>query len=131
MADLFKVAAKKKYRFNFRGIITTEDLWDLSVNDLDSIYKDLKVEQKKECSDYSLLDNKTNENVDLNNKIDIVKEIVEEKLKDQERAFKAAERKAKKQRILEIMADKQDQSLKDKSIDELKEMLSDMDSDEE
>lgn len=130
MADLFKVAAKNKYRFNFRGLITVEDLWDLSVNDLDSIYKDLKVKQKNDNSEFSLLDKKTAEDVELNNKLEIVKDIVEEKLRDIERASKAAERKAKKQRILEIMADKQDQSLKDKSIDELKEMLSDIDSED-
>ena len=122
MADLFKVAAKKKYRFNFKGQITTEDLWDLSVEDLDKIYKNLKSQQKN-ASEESLLQTVSKEDRELSNKIEIIKTIVMDKLAAKERAMKAAEKKAQNQRILEIMADKQDAALKEKSIDELQAML--------
>lgn len=122
MADLFKVAAKKKYRFNYKGSITVEDLWDLSVEELDSIYKRLKAQQRNN-SEESLLQSISKEDKELTNKIDIIRTIVSDKLITKERALKAAEKKAQNQRILEIMADKQDAALKEKSIDELKAML--------
>ena len=122
MADLFKVAAKKKYRFNYKGSITVEDLWDLSVEELDGIYKRLKAQQRN-YSEESLLQSVSKEDKELTNKIDIIKTIVSDKLIAKERALKAAEKKAQNQRILEIMADKQDAALKEKSIDELKAML--------
>jgi len=122
MTDLFKVATKKKYRFNFRGLISVEDLWDLSVEDLDKIYKNLKSQQRNAIEE-SLLQSVSKEDKVLANKIEIVKIIVADKLVAKEKAQKAAEQKAQKQRILEIMADKQDAALKEKSIEELQAML--------
>lgn len=124
MADLFKVAAKKKYRFNYKGSISVEDLWDLSVEELDGIYKRLKAQQKN-YSEESLLQSVSKEDKELTNKIDIIKTIVSDKLIAKERALKAAEKKAQNQRILEIMADKQDAALKEKSLEELQAMLAD------
>ena len=122
MADLFKIAAKKKYRFNYKGLITVEDLWDLPVEELDKIYKNLKTQQKNN-SEESLLQTVSKEDKELNNKIDIIKIIVNDKLVAMDRALKIAEKRLQNQRILEIMADKQDAALKEKSIDELKAML--------
>lgn len=122
MADLFKVATKKRYRFNFKGQITVEDLWNLSVEDLDKIYKNLKSQQKN-ASEESLLQTISKEDRELSNKIEIIKTIVMDKLAARERAMKATEKKAQKQRILEIMADKQNAALKEKTIEELQAML--------
>lgn len=130
MSDLFKVASKKKYRFNFKGVISVEDLWDLSVEDLDKIYKSLKSQQKNE-SEESLLQKVSKEDKVLDNKIEIVKIIVADKLAAKERAQKAASQRIQNQRILEIMADKQDAALKEKSIEELQAMLTVDDIDDE
>ena len=124
MADLFKIASKKKYRFDYRGVITVEDLWDLDVEELDKVYKSLKVKQKNSAEE-SLLQTVSKEDKELNNKIEIVKIIVADKLEARERATKSAEKRAKNQRILEIMADKADAELKAKSLDELRAMLDD------
>lgn len=130
MSDLFKTAVKKKYRFNFKGIISVEDLWDLSVEDLDKIYKSLKSQQKNE-SEESLLQKVSKEDKVLDNKIEIIKIIVADKLAAKERAQKAASQRMQNQRILEIMADKQDAALKEKSIEELQAMLTVDDIDDE
>jgi hypothetical protein len=122
MSDLFKVATKKKYRFSYKGQVTVEDLWDLSVEELDKIYKNLKSLQKN-ASEESLLQTVTKEDKELNNKIEIIKTIVTDKLAAKDRAMKAASQRAQNQRILEIMADKQDAALKEKSIEELQNML--------
>lgn len=124
MSDLFKVASKKKYRFTYKGVVTVEDLWDLSVEELDKIYKSLKSKQKAEAEE-SLLATTSKEDKELNNKIEIVKIVVADKLEAREKATKSAEKRAKNQRILEIMADKADAELKAKSLDELRAMLDD------
>lgn len=130
MADLFKIATKKKYRFSYKGQATVEDLWDLSVEELDKIYKNLKSLQKN-ASEESLLQTVTKEDKELNNKIEIIKTIVTDKLAAKDRAIKAASQRAQNQRILEIMADKQDAALKEKSIEELQNMLITEDVDDE
>lgn len=130
MADLFKIANKKKYRFNYKGVISVEDLWDLSVEELDKIYKSLKSQQKN-ASEESLLQTVSKEDKELLNKIEIIKIVVTDKLAAKERAQKAASQRAQNQRILEIMADKQDAALKEKSIEELQSMLAVDDFDDE
>lgn len=122
MSDLFKIASKKKYRFNFKGVIGVEDLWDLSVENLDKIYKSLKSLQR-DASEETLLQTVSKEDKELSNKIEIVKTIVADKLNAKTRAEKAAVQRAQNQRILEIMADKQDAALKEKSIEELQAMI--------
>lgn len=122
MADLFKVAAKKKYRFNYKGLITVEDLYDLKVEELDKIYAELKAQQRNSAQE-SLLQSISKEDKELINKIEIIKVIVEDKLAAQEVAKKIAEKKAQNHRIMEIIADKKDAELKDKSIEELQALL--------
>lgn len=124
MADLFKIATKKAYRFNYKGLCSVEDLWDLNVEELDKIYKSLKKQQRNNTEE-SLLQTVSSEDKELQNKIDIIKTIVNDKLVARDKAQKAAERKAQNQRILEIMADKQDAALKEKSLEELQAMLAD------
>lgn len=123
MSDIFKNATKKKYRFNYRGICGVEDLWDLSLESLDSIYKSLK-KQQKENDGESLLTTVSKEDKVLAEKIEIVKAIVVDKLAAQEKAKNAAKKRAENQRILEIMADKKDAALKEKTLEELQAMLS-------
>ena len=130
MSDLFKIATKKAYRFNYKGVISVEDLWNLNVEELDKIYKSLKKQQKNNTEE-SLLQTVSKEDKELQNKIDIIKTIVNDKLIAKEKATKAAEKKAQNQRILEIMADKQDAALKEKSLEELQAMLTTEDQEEE
>ena len=42
--EIFAKASKLRLRFNYKGIITVEDLWDLSIDTLDKIYKYLHLE---------------------------------------------------------------------------------------
>ena len=120
--DIFKNATKKKYRFNFKGLCTIEDLWDLTVENLDAIYKSLK-KQQKESDGESLLSTVSKEDKILAEKIEIVKAIVTDKLAAAEKARNTAKKRAENQRILEIMADKKDAALRDKTLEELQAML--------
>lgn len=122
MEKLFKNATRGKYRFSFKGSITVEDLWDLSPQNLDTIYKALIKELKQEQEE-SLLSEKTKADTVLDEKISIIRYIVSVKLKEAEDKKNEKALKDQKQKILSIIADKEDSELKGKSIDELKNML--------
>lgn len=122
MANLFEIASKKKYRFPYKGPIGTEDLWDLAPAQLDSVYKALNKTAKTQGED-SLMDN-SGVDEDLKNQIEIVKYIFEKKKEEKEAARAAAENKAKRDRIMEVLAEKQDEALKNMSEKELQKMLS-------
>lgn len=124
---MFEYATRNKLRFNYHGMLTVEDLWDLSVESLNEIYKNLNKHLKEE-SEESLLDEKVNPDRELITvSIDIVKYIVSVKLEEQNAQRMAAERSIQKQKILNIMAKKQDSELQEKSLDELSQMLDKLD----
>ena len=123
--EIFMRASKNKYRYNYKGILDTSDLWDLSVTSLDTIYKGLK-SQLKATQEESLLETKTKEDKVIEDKIEIVKFIFEAKQKQAEARVKARENRAKKQRLLEILANKKDQSLQGKSEEELEKMIEEL-----
>lgn len=122
MEKMFEIATRTKMRFPFRGQISVEDLWDLSVRDLDSIFKTLNAQVKK-SQEESLLATKTKEDETLSIQIEIVKHIVKTKLDEAETAKHSKELKEKKQKIMEIIAAKQDESLHNASIEDLQAML--------
>lgn len=125
--NIFEYATRNKVRFSFRGMISVEDLWDLSLTNLDSIYKELN-KQSKQSEEESLLNIKTQEDELLNVQIEIVKHIVSVKLAEKEAREKASAKKAQKQKIMSIIAAKQDEALQNSSIDELQKMLDELDS---
>lgn len=124
--NIFEYAAKNKIRFPFKGYITTEDLFDLSLENLDIVFKTLN-KQVKQVNEESLLDTKTSEDEELDVKIQIVKYVFAMKTDEKNARLAAKERKEQKQKILEIMANKQNEALQNKSIDELQKMLDELD----
>lgn len=124
--NIFEYAVRNKVRFPFKGMISVEDLWDLSLTNLDSIYKMLN-KQVKQSEEESLLATKTSVDTELEVQIEIVKYIVSVKLKEQEAREKAAAKKAQKQKIMSIIATKEDEALKNSSVDDLRKMLDDFD----
>ena len=123
--NIFEYAIRNKVRFPFKGMISVEDLWDLSLTNLDSIYKTLN-KQVKQSEEESLLTTKTSVDTELEVQIAIVKYIVSIKLEEQEAREKAAEKKAQKQKIMSIIATKENEALHNSSIDDLKKMLDEL-----
>jgi hypothetical protein len=123
MADVFMNATRKKYRFSTaKGNLTTEQLWDLPLESLDEIWQKINA-TIEDASRTSLLSVRSNKNIELTEKAEVVKAIVEYKLAAAEKADKARQTKAEKERILNIIAAKQEQELASMSIDELKKRL--------
>lgn len=122
---MFEFATKNHVRFPYKGMISVEDLWDLSVTELDKVFKALNA-QKKQSQEESLLAAKTREEEILEKQIGIVKYIVGVKLDEKRAREVAAENRAKKQRILEIKAARDDAALLNASDEELDRMLAEL-----
>lgn len=123
--NLFEIAVREKYRFPYKGMISTEDLWDLSVNALDSIFKTLNKERKN-ADEESLLDVKDNVNTTLENKIAIIKHVVNVKQTEAANRLLEMEKKQQKQKIMNLIAKKQDETLENMSQEELLKKLSEL-----
>lgn len=123
--NLFEVATKQKFRFEFRGLISVEDLWDLKLEQLDEIYKNLSSQLKK-ASEESLLKTRSKDQELVESKIEIVKYIVSAKLKELETKTQAKAKREQKQKIMEILNEKESQELKNKSQEELKAILKEL-----
>lgn len=132
MADIFALAAKQKLRFiTSRGQLSAEDLWDLPLTspsgknvNLDdvarSIFKELK--DSEEVSFVEDSNSKKAAGV-LALKLEIAKFVIADKKADRDAAEKAASDKAQREKILEIIANKKDKALEEKSLEDLQAML--------
>ncbi len=116
--NIFEFASRHRLRFSYKGSISTEDLWNLSLTELDSIFKTLN-KQFKTSQEESLLETKSEENKVLEVKIAIVKYIVVAKQKEAEEKLQAEERKKRKQKIMEVMEARNVKKLEEMSDEEL------------
>ena len=119
---MFEIATKKKFRFPFKGQISTEDLWDLTADQLDSVYKTLSRE-KKVLDEPSLATEANETDNDLELKISIVKHIYAAKEDEKKQRVRRAEILAQKRRLRDLIADKKDEALKNMSVEDLQKML--------
>lgn len=119
---MFEKAARLKLRFPFRGSCTTEDLFELSLVQLDSIFKTLNTELKT-MDQESLLDVKTADTEILDLQIAIVRRVVELKQAEMAENKTRKEKAEQQQKLLGILANKQNEELNGKSIEEIKAMI--------
>lgn len=119
---MFEKAARLKLRFNFKGAIGVEELWDLSLQNLDSIYKDLMSKAKLLTED-SLLTEKTPEQDLVQLRLDIAKYIFMVKQEENKARLAKAEQAKQRERIMDIIADKQDEQLRNMPLDELMKLV--------
>jgi hypothetical protein len=132
--SIFEKASRAKLRFTTPvGHITSEDLWDLPLLStsssacLDDIARDIYKRVRDDAENVSFVTPPAAKGTSEDRlRLEIVKRIIEVKIEERDKAQQAEMLKAKKQRILAIMAEKEDESLKGASLDELKQMLSEI-----
>ena len=123
--ELFINATRSNYQFPFRGMINVIDLWDLSLTNLNSVFKTLNAEAKK-SEEESLLNTKSKEDEEVSNKIEIVKYIVSVKLDEKKKREDAKKNAEMRQRLLEIKAKRQDAALENMSDEDLDKALAEL-----
>ena len=130
--NIFEQATRAKIRFSTPvGMLSVEDLWDLPLTsnagrpNLDgiamSLYQDLGDNVQVSFVNKSVAKDEVSQL-----KFDIVKHIIDTRLAEQAAASEARVKSEKKQRILEIINQKEDATLMASSIDELKATLASM-----
>lgn len=118
----FETATRNKYRFpSHVGMISVEDLWDLPLNQLDNVYKKLNAELKKGEEESLLSTSEPNET--LTDKIAIVKHIFTVKSQEKQDKLKEKEKAERKAYLLSLLQEKQDESYRSKSPEELQALI--------
>ena len=122
MTSIYKKAIQHKLRFKHTGVITTEDLWSLSLKDLDALYKSINAELKA-ADEESLLETKSPETETLKLQIEILKDVVETKIEDRKAAEKRRADSQERKRILKALDDKAESKYDNMSEEELRAAL--------
>lgn len=128
---LYKKAAQVKLRIQTcKGLLSVEDVWGLSLANLDASIRSLAPLVKKyqtEDSDLDFLssnsDTKSEETSLLELSFEILKDVYITKKEEANAKAKARETKEFNQKIMSLIAEKQENSLKDKSVEELMAMI--------
>ena len=116
---MYKKATRKKIRFTTsRGMLATEDLWDLTLSELDEIANSLR-KQVKEDEDESFIKPPVKGDGVLDAKFEIIQDVIKTRLLDAERATKAQETRVRNQKVREAIAKKKDGALDEMSLEEL------------
>lgn len=125
----FEQAARLKLRFSTaKGDLTVEDLWDLplisTVNkpNLDDIARGLFGQLKSDANvSFVIPEQKSDSTTQL--KFDVVKHIIDVRLAENAAAAAAKANREKRQLILSVIAQKENEQLLSASMDDLKKML--------
>ena len=121
--ETFKQATKEKLRFQTsKGVLTIEQLWDLSLTDLDALAVSLETEHKESGKKSFLLKSSAKDKT-TKLKFDIVLDVLVTKVDEMNAATEAKEIREHNTKILTLIAEKQDEALKGKSINELMQQL--------
>jgi hypothetical protein len=115
---MFEKAARLTLQFPYKGLISTEDLWDLSVEDLDVVYTTIN-HALKAVKDEGLLTKKEVNVEVMELQLVIVKRVYEVKTEEAKWKVAEKERRNKNRRIDELIVKKQDSELEGKTLEEL------------
>jgi len=120
---MYKEASKQKLRVTTdKGLLSVEQLWDLKVTELDKIAVNLEQDYKV-SKGKSFIVKKTVKDKTIKLKFDIVLDILTTKLKENDTLLSAKNNKEYNEKIMSIIANKQDDALVNLSIEELEKRL--------
>lgn len=126
---MFQKATRLKLRFeSVKGLFSVEDLWDLPLTsnagraNLDDIARSLH-KQLKNGDDVSFVNKEQKSDELIQLKFDIVKTIIEVRLAENAAALIARDNSEKKQQLLGILAQRENEQLSKLSPEEIRELI--------
>jgi hypothetical protein len=132
MEDNFEYATRNKIRFESKvGLITVEDLWDLPLTSargasLDDTARGINGELKSETEESFVLTTTNKKKKLLETKLDIVKHVIRVKQDEAEATRNRATRVAEKKELLEILAEKEKQTLVSMDADAIRRRIQEL-----
>ena len=121
--SIYKLASQLKLRFlTSKGELTTEQLWDLELPVLDKLTVALD-KATKEGATKSFLVEKTEEDKTAKLMFDIAYDVLTTRLEEQKALQEAKSNKEHNEKILSLIASKQEDELKGKDVEELMGLL--------
>ena len=126
--SIFEQASRAKLRFpSIKGELTTEQLWDIPLQsktgfDLDNIAKAVNREVKA-VTEESFVTEVNPANTRLTLAFDVVRHVIAVKIKEASIAAERHNKIAERDKLLDILADKQDAALKQLSPEEIQKRL--------
>lgn len=126
MEDKFIKASRLKLRFSTnKGMISIEDLWDCPLSVLDKTAIQLN-KNIRDAEEESFIIKKKSRSAISQLKFDIVKYVIDIRLKEKEDKENAILTKQKKEQLQSILEDKKSEALKNKSPEEIQKMIDDL-----
>lgn len=124
MNNILETAIREKYRFptNTIGAISTEQLYDLPLESVTKASLDkvaINIHEEIEKLGKKSFVNKNKKDQTLENKMNIVKHIIELKIDEAKTERKAKENANRKEVLMDVIAEKQTDALKERSIKDL------------
>ena len=120
---MFEQASRLKLRFKIsQGVITTEDLWDVSLTILDSLARSIN-KDLKESAEESFIAEKSVTNKRSELAFEIVKHVITVKLAEREIAKDQIAKSQRKATIQKILGAKEDETLQGMSVEDLRKEL--------
>lgn len=130
MENNFEKASRIKLRFaTSKGQLSTEDLWDLSLESLDTIAINVD-KQLDTTSKKSFIGKRNTKNTELELALDILKHVIQVKLDEKDAKAKRADKAARAAELRQLIAEKSNDELKNSSKDDLLAKLKELEEEE-
>lgn len=129
IVNVFERASRLKLRFDTnKGMLSVEDLWELPLTsatgkaNLDDIARGLHRDLQEHAT-VSFVDKPAKADESIQVGFDVVKYVIDVRLAEADTAAKAKDKRAQKDRIMELIDKKRDEALSAKSEEELRELM--------
>ena len=117
---MFEKAVRTKLRIKSdRGLLSVEDVWDLSLQELNKMAKSLNKEMKEQAEE-DFLEETGTEDLKTKLRFEIVLYVLKTKKAEKESLENEVARKAKKEKLLNILDKKLDAETEEMSIDDIR-----------